>query len=391
MTARFKGLAGKQRQLLNKRLLLPALLIALLAASDTRAIVLQVLSDAFLQVSAYVFASLAVYYALTQKLKPEAVGAFMKAHPFYEVIIATVLGALPGCGGAIIVVTQFTRGVASFGAVVAVLTATMGDAAFLLLAQSPYDALVVMGISMVVGISSGLIVNTIHARDAFMPAHDTLNSHASDCNESSLTYVQATSVKFWRVVFIPAGIFAVLLSFQVDIEQSLGLPAQSVTLFGALCGLLAVVLWALSSSGKSYASITAEEPISANTTWLKKAALDTQFVTSWVVVAFIGFELVVHWFGLDLADIASHWGVLTVIGAVTVGLLPGCGPQIMVTTLYLNGVLPFSAQIANAISNDGDALFPAIALAPRAALFATLYSTIPALVVGLGYYALFEM
>ena len=39
---------------------------------------------------------------------------------------AAALGALPGCGGAIIVVTQYVTGRLSFGSVVAVLTATMG-------------------------------------------------------------------------------------------------------------------------------------------------------------------------------------------------------------------------------------------------------------------------
>ena len=50
------------------------------------------------------------------------------------------------------------------------------------------------------------------------------------------------------------------------------------------------------------------------------------------------------------------------------------------TTLYVNGVIPFSAQLANAISNDGDALFPAIAIAPKAAILATFI-----LLAGLGY------
>ena len=36
--------------------------------------------------------------------------------------------------------------------------------------------------------------------------------------------------------------------------------------------------------------------------------------------------------------------------------------------------------------NDGDALFPAIALNPRAALVATVYSAIPALIVAYGFW-----
>jgi hypothetical protein len=40
--------------------------------------------------------------------------------------------------------------------------------------------------------------------------------------------------------------------------------------------------------------------------------------------------------------------------AILFGFLPGCGPQIVVTTFYLNGFIPLSAEIGNAISNDGD-------------------------------------
>ena len=73
----------------------------------------------------------------------------------------------------------------------------------------------------------------------------------------------------------------------------------------------------------------------------------------------------------------------------TFGFLPGCGPQIVVTTFYINGSIPLSAEIGNAISNDGDALFPAIALAPKAAVIATLYSAVPAMIVAYGYMFLF--
>ena len=96
-------------------------------------------------------------------------------------------------------------------------------------------------------------------------------------------------------------------------------------------------------------------------------------------------------FGVDLVDVFQSMGASAVALAILIGFLPGCGPQILVTTLYLNGALPFSAQLGNAISNDGDALFPAIALSPRAALLATLYSGIPAFLVGFGYYLLFEL
>ena len=92
--------------------------------------------------------------------------------------------------------------------------------------------------------------------------------------------------------------------------------------------------------------------------------------------------------GLDLESAFRSVGFLLPLIAVLVGFIPGCGPQVLVATLYINGVIPFAALIGNAISNDGDALFPAIALNPRAAVVSTGYSTIPALIVAYGFYFL---
>ena len=93
---------------------------------------------------------------------------------------------------------------------------------------------------------------------------------------------------------------------------------------------------------------------------------------------------------LDLKIFFDLWLPFVPLVAILFGFLPGCWPQVVVATFYLNGYIPLSAELGNAISNDGDALFPAIALAPKAAILATLYSAIPALVVAYGYFYLFE-
>ncbi|MBV1840169.1 putative manganese transporter, partial [Photobacterium ganghwense] len=124
-------------RLANKRLILPVILIALLTASPTtRAITVGVMADAFWQVAAYVAATLTLYHAIAARLNKDnnQLSLMLAQSARFQVLFASAMGALPGCGGAIVVITQFVRGKLSFGAVVAVLTATMGDAAFLLLA-----------------------------------------------------------------------------------------------------------------------------------------------------------------------------------------------------------------------------------------------------------------
>lgn len=376
--------------LANKRLLMPLLIVVLLAYSSTRSVTLSVLSDAYFQVAAFVYASLALYYLATLRISADTIGNYMKAHPVHEVGLSALLGALPGCGGAIIVVTQYTRGVTSFGAVVAVLTSTMGDAAFLLLAQAPLDALTVMIVSVTVGAATGLVVNKFHNYRA-PESLDSNENHQNIDKPRALNHKAVSLSKvFWMIVSLPSLVIALALAFQLPAHSYLAIRENTLTLIGACLCIASLLLWSLCGSGSGYASVAKEDVIPPPSRWQKKAALDTQFVLAWVILAFLIFELSVVWFGLDIAGMLEAMGPSLVGLAIVIGFLPGCGPQILVTSLYLNGAVPFSAQLGNAISNDGDALFPAIALSPKAALIATVYSAIPAFLVGYGYWYLFE-
>ena len=114
-------------------------------------------------------------------------------------------------------------------------------------------------------------------------------------------------------------------------------------------------------------------------------------MTVWVIAAYLIFELSIYFLELDLKSVFDGWVLLTPLMTILLGFLPGCGPQVLVTTMYLSGIIPLSAQIGNALSNDGDALFPAIAIAPRVAIVATLYSAVPALILAYGWLLLFEL
>ncbi|MAQ80390.1 MAG: hypothetical protein CML71_00795 [Rhodobacterales bacterium] len=111
-------------------------------------------------------------------------------------------------------------------------------------------------------------------------------------------------------------------------------------------------------------------------------------MSTWVILAFLTFEYTIYGTGLDLANLFQSVAWLLPLLAVLIGLIPGCGPQILVTTMYINGLIPFSALLGNAISNDGDALFPALAISPKIAVVATLLSTIPALILSYCFYFL---
>ncbi|MBA5762593.1 putative manganese transporter [Vibrio sp. 404] len=389
-------LSLNQFHLAYKRMLLPITLIALVATEATQEVTVNTLSDAFWAVSCYVAFTLAIYHYISLLMSKEnKVVALFNNSRRYQVLFSALLGALPGCGGAIIVTTQFVSGRVGFGAVVAVLTATMGDAAFLLLASKPDIGLFVMIIGVVVGCISGLVVNAIHNDDFLRPQLKKVMPLSCCKAEQVHTPFEQKAINlqgaFWKWLLVPATIIAALGSFQIDINQLLHIPSMSIEWIGTILIITSMLLWAMTKEIKDYESTVSEDRKCITSHPLQKAAQDTNFVTAWVIVAFMVFELITYFGHIDLAALFSGWGAYMPLMGLVVGMLPGCGPQILVTSLYISGAAPLSAQLANAISNDGDALFPAIALAPKAALVATIYSSIPALIVGYGYYFLFEM
>ncbi|GLR73807.1 hypothetical protein GCM10007855_06810 [Aliivibrio sifiae] len=370
---------------------MPITLLALVAAETTRTITVTTLSDAFWAVSTYVAFTLVIYHYLSNIMgKTNRITALYNKSRTNQVVFSSLLGALPGCGGAIVVTTQYISGKVGFGSVVAVLTATMGDAAFLLIAAQPKVGFGVMALGVVVGAVSGIIVNALHEDDFLRPEAQEIIEPKRDipCLQVKAINLQGA---FWKWVLVPATIVAVLGSFQVDINQLLHVPDHTIEWIGAVLAIGSMLLWSLTKEISDYQSTVSEDNKCVTSHPIQKAAQDTNFVSAWVIVAFLIFELTTYFSDIDLHTVFLGYGMWMPLIGLAIGLLPGCGPQILVTSLYLSGAMPMSAQLSNAISNDGDALFPAIALAPKAAMVATFYSAVPAFVVGYGYYFLFEM
>ena len=351
--------------------------------NQTWEIIKSSVSDAYIGVTSFVAGTLLLFFTLEKYLKIDVKNILLNK-PKLEVFISSFLGALPGCGGAIIVLTQYSRGKASFGSVVAALTATMGDAAFLLIAREPVTGLLILLIGFFVGYVSGLLVNSIHGK-SFMKMNGCdlirLNCKPSKYKASK------TLDMFWLALMIPGMIFGILSAFQIDLDAyfSNNFIENPITFFGFFAGSLCFIMWIIPIiSGFKYS------PSGPNEKIIRRTVSDTNFITGWVILAFLAYELTVHFGGFNLETIFKSYYILIPLIAILIGFLPGCGPQILVTTLYLNGIIPLSAQIGNAISNDGDALFPAIALHPKAAFIATIYSAFPAIIVSYGYLFIFE-
>ena len=373
-------LVANEARLLKKSFLGLAILVMAFQTNSFGEMVRSTLVDAYLQVSVFVGFTLFIFIGM-DALTRFNISFILDKTKKYHVVMASLLGALPGCGGAIVVVTHYIQGRISFGSLVAVLTATMGDAAFLLLTAEPLTGLFIFGLGAFVGIISGYIVDQIHGVN-YLQGDSKIKV---EFEKISKNFVSKFNI-FWALIFIPGFVIGLFVAFQQDVDQLLAIPdgLSIVYSIGAAGAILCIFMWSLNPLSDFQCSTDRSRNL------LSRVVDTTNFVTTWVICGFLTFEIFMYFTEYNLKTFFEIWLPFVPLMAVLFGFLPGCGPQIVVTTFYLNGFIPLSAEIGNAISNDGDALFPAIALTPKAAIIATLYSAVPAIVFAYGFMFLFE-
>lgn len=350
------------------RMVIAAVLLALaVMPGDLGRVTREQVTDAFTAVTAFVAATLLLFYG-AERVFGFDTGRAMERARHWQVPIAALLGLTPGCGGAVMVVAAYAAGRVRFGALVATLISTMGDAAFLLIATRPESAAVLLPLQFSAGVLTGWLV------DRFVTPPQ-LPVGASCAPAYPIGRLRLRDLAYLACL-APALALGVSDLAGYEAGAVLGLPVEALALAGTVAGL-----WLWAASPVSAMTNPGDPPVT-------RMAEETAFISVWVLVAFLIYAYLEAFAGLDLAAVLDTVAIFLPLIAALIGFIPGCGPQILVATLYLNGAVPFAALVANAISNDGDALFPAIALAPRAAVLATLWSVVPALIVGYGLMAL---
>ena len=264
-----------------KRLLVLAIMAALaIAPGQLGELTRELMTDAYVQVSVFVAATLLLFYGAERLFKFD-IGEVLSNAKGAQVPLAALLGATPGCGGAVVVVAAYSSGHVGFGAVVATLTATMGDAAFLLLATRPDAAAVVLPLSFAIGILSGWIVDRFH----------TVEYRAStlaSCELAPLIGKTRPQDVAYLLLAIPGLYVGALQLAQIEVGHIFGLPIMWIALVGTFLGL---TIWATSK-------VTAMT--NAKDSPLTRMAEETSFISVWVIGAYLAYDYVAEFGGLDL-------------------------------------------------------------------------------------------
>ena len=393
----------------------------MVTASEVVEVVVVSMRDAFLAVTVFVAAMVLLFSWLQYITAGKFVDA-IRANKRWQPVIGALMGITPGCGGAIVMMPMYARGYVTYGTVIATLIATLGDAAFVLIGAAVTDSsfiapvIAVHLISFIVGVAWGYLVDGLKITPrnplgkfgpTFKDDNPPENSLESDDVESHeiIDDLGREEAGGWRYFLLHQGytvwwmvtaiglIFAVLLlvwsaqdaDFNLEINYNPLTLHGFITWIGLLGTSLSVILYI---SQKNWIRDDTEASIGDKLYSMREtmihSASETAFVTFWVMAAYLVFEFSMLFSGMTEADLARYGdGLIAVVLAAFIGLIPGCGPQIIAITAYTKDLLSFPALTANAISQDGDALFPLLVRHRAASLWATIHTTIPALIVGI--------
>ena len=377
--------------------------------------------DAFLAVTVFV-AAMVLLFSWLQYITAGRFVAWIRQNTRFQPLIGAMMGLTPGCGGAIIVMPMNARGYVTYGTVIATLIATLGDAAFVLIGAVFQDysfltpVIVVHATSFIVGVLWGYGVDKLEVTPSAplgrlgpkFGTDEPLGEEVAKAMEGDDSLIEDLprelpegwgyrvlhqGYRVWWAITAVGLCLAILLLiwYAQDPEYSPELvwdPTTRdgiVTWVGLIGSSLSIILYI---SSKNFFADDTEATIGDKLNSLDEtlvhAASETAFVTFWVLIAYLVFEFGMILSGISESEMSEHGsGATAVLVAATIGLIPGCGPQIIAITAYVEGVISFPALVANAISQDGDALFPLLVRHKVASIWATIHTTLPAVIVGL--------
>jgi len=361
-------------------------------------LLLRPLADAFMQVGVFV-ALMVAPFGWARCRWGHRLDAALERRRAAGPLVAAALTMPPGCGGAILVMAAYGRGAVSYGAAVAALVATMGDASWVLLAHDPWLTVQLKALLLVVGATTGWLVDAIgidpRRRTPSPQPAVTVDVPAPTVVVPSPVATVARPLRSRPTLALhDVGVLPVLLWLVIGGGATVSVPVtfqlldpEAVYLaLGVVGAVVALVVFVrggcrLADDDERSAAETSMAAV------LRHGGHEVAFVTVWVAVAYLAWSLLSHLTGFDGSQLPLL-GLAGVLVGALIGLVPGCAVQIVFVGIFAAGGMPLATFVANTISQDGDALLPLLALEHRSALLATVLTTLPALVVGLAFLVL---
>jgi len=333
-------------------------------------LILSILQHA-LMISSFVF----IMMLLIEYLNVQTHGSWqntLKNKRWGQYLLASLLGASPGCLGAFTVVSLYSHRVFTLGSLVATMIATSGDESFVMFAMFPETALWLHILLFIIGIAGGYATDflfkdqdkLIAHLDHQLPVHD---SEHCKCFSKEEIWNQLKHISIQRVLLIGAFfVFLFFLVFSAHGEAAWDWKRITFTVSAAF-GLFVVT--------------TVPDHFLSEHLWKHVVKKHLPAIFLWT----FGALLVIHYLEafIDLKSWVQQNYFLTLIISLLVGIIPESGPHLIFVTMFANGSLPLSILMANSIVQDGHGMLPMLAVSRKGFILVKAINIFIGLLVGL--------
>ena len=328
-----------------------------------------------------------------------------------QVVIGALMGSIPGCMGGFATGSLYTHRLFSFGALVAMMIASSGDEAFVMLAMIPEQALILFAVlfvlAVIVGVMTDIIYDRSHARHCDRHEHEGCGVE-TDCHDGYVVHGSSSGHKRhygWKRILMFAGLaifIAALATGHLGHDHGTHEGHEHHVSHMEITEYSHVHEMAEAEHDGFHIDLLSEDWMNVLFAGLSVIVLFVLLLASdhfveehlWdhivrkhlpVIFAWTFGVLLVLGIGLQYIDI-ERWisdnTVLMILLATVIGIIPESGPHMIFVTLFAAGIVPFPVLLASSISQDGHASIPLLAESKKSFVWAKLINCIVALAAG---------
>lgn len=373
-----------------------------------------------------------VMMMMIESLNIESKGAFfagLRKSRIGGVLVGAFMGAIPGCMGGFATVSLYSHNLLSFGALIAMMIASSGDEAFVMMATIPGEAMQIFVILFCIAVVIGVVVDlVVKPRESMICDHQFAvheeDSHPGETHEHEHRHYG------WKRIVMIIGVAAFIAALgggmlehdhdahaghsheghnhgteccehhhehgnhqccehhhhgdhccdcQDDSHEhgyigSINLLSESW--MNMLFACLSLIMLGVLIFGPDH---FVEEHL-----WEHIIVKHLPVIFGWTFGVLLATALLLNYF--DISQWISDNTILMILLATAVGIIPESGPHMIFVTLYASGIVPLPVLLASCISQDGHASLPLLAESKSAFIKAKLINC--AVALGIGFAAM---
>lgn len=311
----------------------------------------------------------------------------LKTSPAKQILLATILGLIPGCLGAYTAVSLYVHNIIGTGALVAAMISTSGDEAFFMFSIIPRTAVILHGALFAIAIAAGFVVNAIyHKKESEHPQkHFHLHDEEPNCvcfdrNILATQLLDLSRVRLFSAILV---IFTmVLIAFELFNHNHHGSSLFSGLLYESHEHPVWIsITFLIVLTASLFIILTVGEHFIQE--HILNHIIKKHFIR---IFLWTFFTLLLIYFLDQFIDLKSFIGdnlYIVLIIAVLVGVIPESGPHFLFIMLFASGNLPFSILLANSIVQDGHGSLPLLAETRKGFIKVKIINLIIGFIIGL--------